>query len=99
MMKHKHTPLYAAVAAALVPLTQSPVSLAQLPEPIIEEVIVTGTRAPGRSAEDLPVPPKRSTRISGYSIQPCGTPEQQAEMLREAAAAAAVEAAAAAAAS
>ena len=56
MMKHKHTPLYAAVAAALVPLTQSPVSLAQLPEPIIEEVIVTGTRAPGRSAEDLPVP-------------------------------------------
>ena len=41
MMKHKHTPLYAAVAAALVPLTQSPVSLAQLPEP----TVITGAQS------------------------------------------------------
>ena len=36
-------------------------------------------------AEDLPVPPiKKVFRIPGYSLEPCGTPEQQAEMRRAA---------------
>ena len=47
-MKFKYSPLFLAVATALT--YQSPVTVA------LEEVVVTGTRAPGRSAEDLPVP-------------------------------------------
>ncbi len=53
-MKFKNTRMSLAVAAALVVLPQSNYALAE--EPTLEEIVVTGTRAPGRSAEDLPVP-------------------------------------------
>ncbi len=53
-MKRRYAPLYAvATAASLFP--HSPLLLAQS-DTVLEEVVVTGTRAPGRSAEDLPVP-------------------------------------------
>jgi iron complex outermembrane receptor protein len=54
-MKCKYTPMFLAVTAAVVSLSQSTYAVAQ-GEPTLEEVVVTGTRAPGRSAEDLPVP-------------------------------------------
>ena len=54
-MKYKYAPMFLAVTAAVASLTQS-VHLAAQNEPALEEVVVTGTRAPGRSAEDLPVP-------------------------------------------
>jgi len=54
-MNHKYKPLTVAVAAALMTVSQAPLVAAQVEE-VLEEVIVTGTRAPGRSAEDLPVP-------------------------------------------
>lgn len=50
----KRSPVYLALAAVIA--TTSQVPLAQAQEPALEEVVVTGTRAPGRSAEDLPVP-------------------------------------------
>jgi iron complex outermembrane receptor protein len=53
-MNFKNTRMSLAVAAALVVLPQSNYALAE--EPTLEEIVVTGTRAPGRSAEDLPVP-------------------------------------------
>jgi iron complex outermembrane receptor protein len=52
-MKFKYTPLFLAVSAAMV--SQAPASFAQ-GDPALEEVIITGSRTPGRSAEDLPVP-------------------------------------------
>ena len=54
-MKYKYTPMFLAVTAAMVSLSQSAQVSAQVDE-VLEEVVVTGTRAPGRSAEDLPVP-------------------------------------------
>ena len=54
-MKHNHAPLFLAVSAALAGLSHVPSGLAQ-DQSALEEVVVTGTRAPGRSAEDLPVP-------------------------------------------
>jgi len=54
-MQFKATPLSLSVAAALMSIAQAPATLAQL-EPVLEEVVVTGTRAVGRVAEDLPVP-------------------------------------------
>ena len=53
-MKFPRSPVYLAVSAAVLNLTPSLPAFAQ--EPALEEVVVTGTRAPGRSAEDLPVP-------------------------------------------
>jgi iron complex outermembrane receptor protein len=53
-MKTKYTPLFLAIAATALSLPLSNVALAQ--DLALEEVVVTGTRAPGRSAEDLPVP-------------------------------------------
>lgn len=53
-MKYKNTPMFLAVAAAVVSLSQTNHVIAQ--ETTLEEVVVTGTRALGRSAEDLPVP-------------------------------------------
>lgn len=53
-MNLKHAPMVVAVAAALASLNVTPLALAQQPD--LEEVLVTGSRAPGRSAEDLPVP-------------------------------------------
>ena len=53
-MQYKYTPMFLAVTAAVVSLSQSTHVIAQ--ESTLEEVVVTGTRAPGRSAEDLPVP-------------------------------------------
>jgi iron complex outermembrane receptor protein len=54
-MKFKYTPMFLAVTAAVVSLSQSAQVSAQADQ-LLEEVVVTGTRAPGRSAEDLPVP-------------------------------------------
>ena len=54
-MKYSYTPMFLAVTAAVVSLSQSAQVSAQVDE-LLEEVVVTGTRAPGRSAEDLPVP-------------------------------------------
>ncbi|MFT4518273.1 MAG: iron complex outermembrane receptor protein [Halioglobus sp.] len=54
-MRIKYTPMFLAVSAALASLSLSTQTFAQ-GEPTLEEVVVTGTRAPGRSAEDLPVP-------------------------------------------
>ena len=54
-MKYKYAPMFLAVTAAVASLTQS-VHLAAQEETTLEEVIVTGSRAPGRSAEDMPVP-------------------------------------------
>jgi len=54
-MKYRNAPLYLAVSAAIVSLSQPGTALAQ-EVPTLEEVIVTGTRALGRTAEDLPVP-------------------------------------------
>jgi len=54
-MKFQSAPLVLAVSAAVLSMTQSPRLVAQV-EMALEEVVVTGTRAPGRSAEDLPVP-------------------------------------------
>ncbi|NCF20612.1 MAG: TonB-dependent receptor, partial [Haliea sp.] len=57
-MTFKHAPIFLAVTAAVVSLSQPQSASAQDPalEQVLEEVVVTGTRAPGRSAEDLPVP-------------------------------------------
>ncbi len=57
-MKLKHAPLYLAVAAAVGSYAFPQSVAAQNPgaDQVLEEVVVTGTRAPGRSAEDLPVP-------------------------------------------
>ncbi len=54
-MKQNRAPLYLAVSAALMTLSHAAPGLAQ-DQSALEEVVVTGTRAPGRSAEDLPVP-------------------------------------------
>lgn len=57
-MKHRYPSLCARLCVAAtvsVFLPQSPTSQAQT-DPVLEEVVVTGTRAPGRSAEVLPVP-------------------------------------------
>ena len=54
-MKYPNTPMFLAVTAAMISLSQSAQVSAQVDE-VLEEVVVTGTRAPGRSAEDLPVP-------------------------------------------
>lgn len=54
-MKTKYTPMFLAVTAAVVSLSQSSLVAAQ-EVPTLEEVVVTGTRALGRTAEDLPVP-------------------------------------------
>lgn len=53
-MKFSRTPVSLAVTAAALNLVYSAPTTAQ--DGALEEVIVTGTRAPGRSAEDLPVP-------------------------------------------
>ena len=53
-MNFKYTRMSLAVAAALITLPHSNTISAQ--EPALEEIVVTGSRAPGRSAEDLPVP-------------------------------------------
>ncbi|MEM9254582.1 MAG: TonB-dependent receptor [Pseudomonadota bacterium] len=53
LMKTFRRSLYAALVAGAT-LVHPQISLSQ--EPALEEVVVTGTRAPGRSAEDLPVP-------------------------------------------
>ena len=54
-MKSNYTPLFLAVSAAIISYTAASPASAQL-DAVLEEVVVTGTRAPGRSAEDLPVP-------------------------------------------
>ena len=54
-MKHKYTHMFLAVTAAVASLSQSAIVAAQ-DEPMLEEIVVTGSRAPGRSAEDMPVP-------------------------------------------
>jgi iron complex outermembrane receptor protein len=54
-MKVSHTPLFLAVTATALTMIQPGRSFAQI-DAVLEEVVVTGTRAPGRSAEDLPVP-------------------------------------------
>lgn len=53
-MKLQRSPLYLAISAVLASFSHAPLVNAQ--EPVLEEVVVTGTRALGRSAEDLPVP-------------------------------------------
>ena len=57
-MTLKHAPLYLAVTAAIGSFAYTQSAAAQSPaaDQVLEEVVVTGTRAPGRSAEDLPVP-------------------------------------------
>ncbi|MEM8660184.1 MAG: TonB-dependent receptor [Pseudomonadota bacterium] len=54
-MKFPTTPMVVAVSAAIASMTQPVTTLAQ-EIPTLEEIVVTGTRAPGRTAEDLPVP-------------------------------------------
>lgn len=53
-IKLQRSPLYLAVSAAFALLSQVPPVYAQ--EGVLEEVVIIGTRSPGRSAEDLPVP-------------------------------------------
>jgi iron complex outermembrane recepter protein len=54
-MKTNFTPMFLAVSTAITSLSLATSVTAQQ-ETALEEVVVTGTRAPGRSAEDLPVP-------------------------------------------
>ena len=54
-MKYSYSPMFLAVSAAVLSMSQSAFVAAQ-EVATLEEVIVTGTRAPGRTAEDLPVP-------------------------------------------
>jgi len=54
-MNFKKTPMVAAVSLAVASFI-SPAQLVAQQELALEEVVVTGTRAKGRSAEDLPVP-------------------------------------------
>jgi iron complex outermembrane recepter protein len=54
-MTFKKTPLFIAVSLAVTSFTSPAPLFAQLDQ-VLEEVVVTGTRTKGRSAEDLPVP-------------------------------------------
>jgi len=54
-MKYSYSPMFLAVSTALLALSQANSAAAQ-EVPTLEEVVVTGTRALGRTAEDLPVP-------------------------------------------
>lgn len=54
-MKYGYSPMFLAVTAAVISLNQAGSAAAQEVS-MLEEVVVTGTRALGRSAEDLPVP-------------------------------------------
>tara|TARA_R110001599_G_scaffold353231_1_gene591027 strand:- start:106205 stop:108763 length:2559 start_codon:yes stop_codon:yes gene_type:complete len=54
-MKNSHSPLFLAVSAAVLSMSQAALVAAQ-EVPTLEEIVVTGTRALGRTAEDLPVP-------------------------------------------
>ena len=54
-MKNAYSPMFLAVSAAILSMSQSAIVAAQ-DVPTLEEIVVTGTRALGRTAEDLPVP-------------------------------------------
>jgi len=54
-MRNSYTPMFLAVSAAILSISQSTIVAAQ-EVPTLEEIVVTGTRALGRTAEDLPVP-------------------------------------------
>lgn len=55
MINNNRKPMFLAISAALISLSPAG-SLAAEEVAMLEEVVVTGTRALGRSAEDLPVP-------------------------------------------